>query len=165
MIYIDPTISSTHFPVINPLDLPNLSTETLDKVTQQMYKTLVQSFKELDIKLTGAMEGMLYNMIHALYRKKGSSILDLVRFVDDEQNADLIALGCQTDNYVIRDYFATKFVNPLMSVTKHGLANRINNFLAAQTLQRLITGKTTIDLKKAINQKKLIVFNISKGRL
>ena len=162
LIYIDPTISTDVFPVINPLDLPNLSTETLDKVTQQMYKTLIQSFKELNIKLTGAMEGMLYNMIHTLYRKKDSSLLDLIRFVDDEQNADLIKLGCQTDNYVIRDYFSNKFTNPMMSVTKHGLANRLNNFLASQTLQRLITGQTTIDLKKAINQRKLIVFNISK---
>lgn len=162
LVYIDPTLSSTHFPVINPLDLHKISTETLDKVTQQMYKTLVQSFKELNITLTGAMEGMLYNMLHTLYRKKNSSLLDLVRFVDDEQNADLIELGCQTDNYVIRDYFTNKFVNSLMSVTKHGLANRLNNFLAAQTLQRLITGETTVDLKKAINQKKLIVFNISK---
>ncbi|MEO1263820.1 MAG: hypothetical protein AAFZ15_33750 [Bacteroidota bacterium] len=80
------------FPVINPLDLPNVSTETLDKVTQALHKTLMQSFKELDIKLTGAMDGMLYNMLHTLYRKKGSSLLDLVRFVDDNINADLVEL-------------------------------------------------------------------------
>ena len=105
VVYIDPTLSKDVFPVINPLDLPNISTETLDKVVQQMHKTLLQSFKELEIKLTGAMDGMLYNMIHTLYRKKDSSMLDLIRFVDDEQNADLVALGCNTDNYVIRDYF------------------------------------------------------------
>lgn len=69
LIYVEPSLSNDVFPVINPLDLPNLSTETLDKVTQQMHKTLVQSFKELDIKLTGAMDGMLYNMLHTLYRK------------------------------------------------------------------------------------------------
>lgn len=112
MIYIDPTLSTEIFPVINPLDLPNLSTETLDKVVQQMHKTLLQSFKELEIKLTGAMDGMLYNMIHTLYRKEGSSLLDLVRFVDDEQNADLVASGSQTDNFVISDYFKNKFMQP-----------------------------------------------------
>jgi len=98
----------------------------------------MQSFKELDIKLTGAMDGMLYNMIHTLYRKKGSSLLDLVRFVDDSQNEDLVELGTQTDNYVIQDYFMNKFMHPNVLVTKQGLANRINNFLAAQSLQRLI---------------------------
>lgn len=112
VIYIDPTLSPDLFPVINPLFLPNLSTETLDKVVQQMHKTLMQSFKELDIKLTGAMDGMLYNMIHTLYRKKGSSLLDLVRFIDDTQNEDLVRLGTQTDNYVIRDYFENKFMQP-----------------------------------------------------
>lgn len=85
-MYIEPTLSNTDFPVINPLDLPNVGTEVLDKVTQQMHKTLMQSFKEMDIKLTGAMDGMIYNMVHTLYRKKGSSLLDLVKFVDDEQN-------------------------------------------------------------------------------
>lgn len=84
-----------------------------------MHKTLVQSFKELDIKLTGAMDGMLYNMLHTLYRKENSSLLDLVKFVDDEQNAALVNLGCQTDNYVIKDYFANKFLKPGMEVTKH----------------------------------------------
>lgn len=56
-------------------------------------------------------------------------------------------------------------MNPSMSVTKVGLANRLNNFLAAQSLQRLIAGKTTIDLKKEINARKTIVFNLSKGKL
>ena len=112
IVYIDPTLSTDIFPVINPLDLPNLSTETLDKVVQQMHKTLMQSFKELEIKLTGAMDGMLYNMIHTLYRKKGSSLLDLIRFVDDNQNEDLVQLGSQTDNYVISDYFQNKFMQP-----------------------------------------------------
>lgn len=92
LIYIEPTLSKTVFPVINPLDLPNASTETIDKVTQQMHKTLLQAFKELEIKLSGSMDGMLYNMIHTLYRKKGGSLLDLVRFIDDDQNADLIEL-------------------------------------------------------------------------
>lgn len=112
MVYLDPTLSNELFPIINPLYLPNLSTETLDKVVQQMHKTLMQSFKELDIKLTGAMDGMLYNMIHTLYRKEGSSLLDLVRFVDDTQNQALVKLGAQTDNYVIRDYFENKFMQP-----------------------------------------------------
>lgn len=119
LIYIEPSLSTTDFPVINPLDLPNVGTETLDKVTQQMHKTLVQSFKELDIQLTGAMNGMLYNMLHTLYRKEDSSLLDLVKFVDDEQNGALVSLGCQTDNYVIKDYFANKFIKPSMEVTKH----------------------------------------------
>lgn len=52
-----------------------------------------------------------------------------------------------------------------MSVTKQSLANRLNNFLGSQSLQRLITGKTTIDLNKAINQKKMIIFNLAKGKL
>ena len=112
IVYIEPTLSKEFFPVINPLDLPNISTETLDKVVQQMHKTLMQSFKELEIKLTGAMDGMLYNMIHTLNRKKDGSLLDLVRFVDDEQNEDLVQLGSQTDNYVISDYFKHKFMTP-----------------------------------------------------
>lgn len=92
MTYVNPSQFSDVFPVINPLDLPNVSTETLDKVTQALHKTLMQSFKELDIKLTGAMDGMLYNMIHTLYRKKGSSLIDLVRFVDDNLNEDLVEI-------------------------------------------------------------------------
>lgn len=85
--------------------------------------------------------------------------------MDDEHNSDLVQLGMQTDNYVIRDYFQNKFLKSGMEVTKHGLANRLNNFLAAQSLQRLIVGKTTVDLRKAIQQKKCIIFNLSKGKL
>ena len=112
IIYIDPSLSKNAFPVINPLDLPKVSVETLDKVTQQLHKTMLQSFQEMDIKLTGAMDGMLYNMIHTLFRKSGSSLLDLIRFVDDKQNEDLVELGSQTDNFVIADYFENKFMQP-----------------------------------------------------
>ena len=125
----------------------------------------MQSFKEMDIKLTGAMGSMLYNMLHTLYRKEGSSLLDLVRFVDDTQNADLVKLGAQTDNYVIRDYFENKFYNTNLNMIKAWLADRINNFFAAQSLQRLIAGKTTIDLKKEINKRNTLIFNLSKGKL
>ena len=52
-----------------------------------------------------------------------------------------------------------------MSVTKYGLANRMNNFLGALSLQRLIAGKTTINLSQEINRRKLIIFNLSKGKL
>ena len=92
LTYINPAEFKDVFPVINPLDIPNVGTETLDKVTQALHKTMTQSFKELDIKLSGAMGSMLYNMLHTLYRKEGSSLLDLVRFVDDTQNADLVKL-------------------------------------------------------------------------
>ena len=165
VIYINPSEFENEFPVINPLDLPNVSAETLDKVTQALHQTLLQSFKEMDIKLSWAMDGMLYNMIHTLYRKKGSTLLDLVRFVDDTNNSDLVKLGTQTDNYVIKDYFAYKFMQPNNNVIKSWLASRINIFLAAQTLQRLIVGKTTIDLKKEINKRSLIIFNLSKWKL
>lgn len=165
LVYINPSEFDDVFPVINPLDLPNVSTGTLDKVTQALFKTMEQSFKELDLKLTGAMAGMLYNMLHTLYRKKGSSLIDLVRFVDDNLNADLVQLWTETNNYVIKDYFMNKFINPSLSVTKVGLANRVNNFLAAQSLQRLIVGKTTVNLQKEINKRNTIIFNLSKGKL
>ena len=165
VVYINPSEFEKVFPIINPLDLPNISTETLDKVTQALHQTLLQSFKEMDIKLTGAMDGMLYNMIHTLYRKEWSTLLDLVRFVDDTNNSDLVKLGTQTDNYVIRDYFAHKFLQPNYNVVKSWLASRVNNFLASQTLQRLIVGKTTINLKKEINRRSLIIFNLSKWKL
>ena len=58
-----------------------------------------------------------------------------------------------------------KFINPSLSVTKVGLANRVNNFLAAQSLQRLIVGKTTVNLQKEINKRNTIIFNLSKGKL
>ena len=92
MLYVNPSEFGDVFPVINPLDIPNVSTETLDKVTQALHQAMLQSFKEMDLKLSGAMDGMLYNMIHALYRKEGSTLLDLVRFVDDQHNADLVQL-------------------------------------------------------------------------
>jgi hypothetical protein len=56
-------------------------------------------------------------------------------------------------------------MQPSNNTTKSWLSSRINNFLAAQSLQRLIAGKTTIDLQKEINKKSLIIFNLSKGKL
>ncbi len=113
LMYIRPDLFDDLFPVLNLFGAECKDEKTLNRVVQEMYKTLVQSFKEMDMKLTGAMEGMLLKMLYVLYSKPDAYILDLIRFVDDDQNQDLVAIGCASNNVVVRDYFQFKFMKPL----------------------------------------------------
>lgn len=164
LVYIDPNLSLEHVPVINPFDLPDASEATLDRAVQQMFKTFQQAFEDLKTPATAAMETILLNTIPVIFQKPDGSLWDLYRFNDDKTNADLIELGKSMKNPAIRNFFEHKYYKE-MKVSKEGLESRIMRMVSSSTFMSLVSGKSTINLKQAIDSKKLIIFNLSKGKL
>ena len=65
------------------------------------------------------MDAILSPCIAALLRCGNSSFTDLQRFMDDNNNAGLLALGQQSPNPQHKLLFRHKFNSPLFSATKH----------------------------------------------
>jgi len=55
------------------------------------------------------------------------------------------------------------FNNALYTATKHGIATRLQVLLNEPVFQQLISNQTSFDLKKLVNQKKVILFKLSLG--
>lgn len=138
--------------------------EMVDITTKELTRTLHNIFSEMDSGFTGLMQSVLSPCIETLIRKGDSDFWDLMRFMDDELNADLVALGKNCTNDGVRRFFMYDFPS-ITGVTKDGIKWRTRNLLHSQIFARLTTGKSTVNLKQLIEEKKCIIFNLDKGKL
>jgi hypothetical protein len=161
LVYIDPTLKNGFSPSINPFEIDDTSENNIAITTQELKRvinTLLQGSGA-----TAQMEAILSPCISVLLRKKDGCFEDLQRFMDDKQNSDLIQLGLNSPNPQHAKLFRDKFTSSGYESTKHGIYTRMQTLLNDPIFQNLISNKTTVDLKKLIDQRKTILFKLSLG--
>ncbi len=170
VIYIDPYLHGGKTPVINPLELPLDNNgkiindeETINGISEE----LVKVFQELlhDTSLSNQMRAIIMPCVATLLRKGNSSLIDLQTFMDDNLNKDLVNLGKQSPNPSHRNFFLTQFYNATYKRTKSSIFTKIQSLLNSHTFYNLVTGKSSINIEKAMNEGKVIIFNLSKGKM
>jgi Helicase HerA, central domain/TraM recognition site of TraD and TraG len=155
---------ATFSPIINPFDIDERSIDAVGKMTAELTKAFEDLLK--DASMTGNMDTFLRATISTLLFREGSSIKDLQRFMSDETNADLKALGMRNPIAEQREFFINGlFDTPLYKKTREALGQKVQQFLGLPNLARILVGKSTINLKEAVNSGKIILFNLSKGEL
>ncbi|PRM88643.1 type IV secretory system conjugative DNA transfer family protein [Aliarcobacter cryaerophilus] len=130
----------------------------------QIQRTIISLLKEIsnDENFSLAMVDVLENTIPVLLEKKDSSFLELYRFMDDNNNKDLIALGKNHSDTLISDFFNNSF-GKIDNSTKAGIARRIRTIISNPVLRNFLNGKNTLNLEKLMNtSNKVIIFRIPK---
>lgn len=165
LIYIDPALSPEYLPCINPFDIPAHTETEVGQLRAALSSVLVEiisrSGKSSDLSIN--METVFKSCIAVLIRMGGKTLLDLLTFLDDESNAEYVAAGKRSPNPVEREFFERDFTADGFASTKRALRTKLQSILGDTTLQRLIVGKSTIDLEKAVNGGKVVIFSLSKG--
>jgi Helicase HerA, central domain len=155
---------ATFSPVINPFDMDERTIDTVGNMTAQLTKAFEELLK--DATITGNMETFLTPCISTLLFREGSSIRDLQRFMQDGNNDDLKQLGKQNPIQDHRNFFMSGgFDMPMYKKTRDALYQKIQHLLNLPNFSRLVVGKSTIDLKQALNSGKVVLFNLAKGEL
>lgn len=158
------TNQATFSPVINPFDIDDKSIDAVGKMTIE----LARAFEELlkDTTITGNMETFLHPCISTLLFRENSNIRDLQRFMQDGANADLKKLGRENPIPDHKNFFTGGgFDIPLYKKTRDALYQKIQQLLNLPNFSRIMVGKSTIDLRTALNSGKVVLFNLSKGEL
>ena len=163
LVYIDPFLDKEYTPILNPFDIKDKSEETIDILAQELTKVFQELIK--DSKLTLQMETLLNPCISTLLRRENSTLRDLQRFMNDELNQDLVEEGLKSPNPAHRDFFKYAFYSKTYTPTKQSIFTKIQSLLNSKIFHNLVIGKSTIDLEKLINERKIIIFNLSKGKL
>jgi len=161
LVYIDPTLKSGYSPSINPFELDDHSDENIALMTQEL-KSIITVLLQWS-STTNQMDAILSPCIATLLRKKNSSFAELQRFMDDSNNSDLIELGKNSPNPQHQLLFKNKFNSSLFNVTKHWIYTRMQVLLNDPTFQNLVSNKTSLSLKRLIDEKKIILFKLSLG--
>ena len=169
LIYIDPFLDNYKKPIINPFDIPNkqqyydkhLYTTILEKRAGAILVALEQIFIDLGSEFTTKMTTYLYPTICAVLLKENSDIRDLLKFFTD-RDTDIMKIGQSSPNQNHRDFF---YNYDIPKQTCDGIIDKLRQMLMFGSLAELITGQSTIDLETEINNGKMLVFNLSKGKL
>ena len=165
LIYIDPYLdgSGGRMPTINPFDLRDTGPQSIDIAAQSM----LEAFKQIlrNTALTLQMEALLIPCISVLLNRRGSTLLDLQRFMNDHRNGDLVRLGERSDNLAQRLFFRDRFFEKTFDATKASIATKIQSLLNSRTFFHLTVGESTLDIGEALDSRKLLIFNLAKGKL
>lgn len=163
IIYIDPYFKHGYTPTFNPFDLKDRSEYNIEIHSQQIVKV----FQELLPKsvLSTQMEALIAPCVATLLRKGDASLGDLQTFMTDGKNQELIEWGIQSPVESHRLFFQEYFSHSSYKITKSSINTKIQKLLNTTTFSNLTKGKNTFDLEEVINEGKIILFNLSKGKM
>jgi hypothetical protein len=148
---------------INPFELIKGTTDKDIEVQTQLIRSVLNNIFEDDgDKLTPSQHSIIEACLDVVVRQKGT-LKDLLRFMVEDVNTELIEAGKNIPKH--QEFFETSFNNPALKVSKFALYKKISNLLNLSSVSDFICGETSINLQKAIKDKKVIVFNVNKGSI
>ena len=113
------------------------------------------------------MEYILNNTLLALLDYEGSTLLGINRLLADKKFRSKV-LKKLTDP-VIKSFWTNEFANYEPRYQKEAVApiqNKIGQFLSASVIRNMVAQvKSTIDVREIMDTKKILIMNLSKGRI
>lgn len=164
LVYFDPVLFNDKTPVINPFDLGDKSKNNIQRAIFELRQSFDQILSQIDGGFTPAMKNILGHILSVILRR-GGSLGDVHRFLDKNLNADLLEYGQKSADEQDNTFFNGEFLEKNIEVSTNGIKGRLGLLLQNQVFRDITTGSSTIDLGQAIKDKKLIIFNLSKGVL
>ena len=168
LIYFDPYLGQKNgvYPVINPFECTYKDLYRLDRATDELTRAVNQILADTGSGFTDQMGLIVKRMIAVLLYKGNGSFWDLLRFLNNDQNNDLIEIGKKHPNQAVKEFFLYRFGQDKdLSVSISGIKTRIENLTSNTLFMRCTTGTSTIELQKALDSRKYLIFNLSKGSL
>lgn len=173
LVIIDDNLDVNYTPIINIFDQiqwesknPIETEKNIDRISQEYARALTTiCLTNKSAELSYKMEMLLRFCVRVILRKKDGCLQDLKRFMTDN-NADLIEQGAKDPNQATQDFFINKFNakgSKGYDETKSAVYNRLENILQDVAFQSITTGKSTVYLKDFIDEKKVIIINLSRG--
>lgn len=154
-IYVDAGLRKWYSSIINPLEVPNTRPEFIVTHAQNLSKAIQEA---VGADLTVNMGTLLVPCLTLLMSRKWSTFLDLIKLLHDDET--LIEAGKQLPSHAHRMVFE-KFTDKYYSRTKKSIATKLQSFLNYPAFYHAVVGTSTINISKAINTGKVVVFNLS----
>lgn len=155
-------VKQDHTFVINPFDLKDRSDKNVNYMAQELKKAF---FMIIEDTPSPQMNALLNTCLYVLLKKPGSTLVDLMTLMKDEENEELVEFGCSLPNTIHRNFMKTFRGNKKLASTKSSILYKMHSILSDGNFYRLMVGTSTIDLEKEINSGKVILFNLAKGQM
>ncbi|MCB9798168.1 type IV secretion system DNA-binding domain-containing protein [Candidatus Nomurabacteria bacterium] len=161
IIYVNP--ADVEFPMgFNVLEVKN------EKQKHLIASGLMATFKKIwpDV-WSSRMEYILNNTLLALLDYPGSTLLGINRLLADEDYRKRV-VGVLKDP-IVKAFWKTEFAGYSEKYATEAVApiqNKIGQFLSASVIRNMVAQvKSTFDVREAMDSNKIIIMNLSKGRI
>lgn len=149
LVYIDPFLSANHSVTINIFDMQEVTQESIS----QYSGLILNTFKQIiGSEFSVSMHSLLNPVIAVLLQIPNTTFYDLLRFLNDDENHDLLEYA---KNHALipshRLFFKKQFSESRYSITKFSVVSKLNILLQDSIFSNMLTGKSTINLQKIIN--------------
>lgn len=175
LIYIRPTLGKGMTPVINPfeifgIDALDYSEKALNVkrvVGQELVAAIGRIVAEGGGFLTPQMTSVLINCVLILLDKPDATLLDLQNLVLHDEKLLKFAQSLAHHEHLVGYFTAhnSGFKSPGNKQTKDAVGRRLDTLLSVGVFRRMTCGKSTFHLEEAVNKKKVIIFDLSKGAI
>lgn len=113
------------------------------------------------------MEYILNNTILALLEVPGTTILGINRMLSDKEYRDKII--SRVKDPAVKSFWIREFANYPDRFKKEAVApiqNKVGQFVSVPLLRNIVGQvKSRIDMRKAMDEKKILIMNLSKGKI
>lgn len=161
LVYLSSDLKKGHTFCINPFEIAPKS-EQVHCMAEALMKVFIEMM-EADTTLSLNMKTILTPMISVLLKREGSTLLDLQRFMDDDDNQDLVEYAIIHSHPGQRYFFQKAFYKKKYTVTKEALYTKIQSLLNSEVFYNLTVGKSTVDLRELMNSRKTVIFGLPQG--
>ncbi len=167
LVYIKPSLSKTHIPTSNPLDIQTDDWDVLKNASRALVDTFAEIMGGNDNRkggFTNQMEAILQPCLTALLTLKNASLVDLMRFMDDDpaQYQALMNHAKQKlTNPMQRETLINDFNKDSYNPSKLSIKTKIRSLLNDDHFYHYLVGQSTFDLEAEINHRRFIVFDVS----
>ena len=170
LIYLDPclAIQQDRFPALNPFDLYSSQHSELkrERSAQQLTAVLRSLTCKSDETLSTNMETLLYPCLSVLLSRPGSTLHDLLRFVNSSGNDDLLSLGLRAPNGAHRYFFRHSFNERRFAPTRGAVSTKIQSLLNSRAFAAFLAQpRSSVNLEQALNSGKSIILSCAAGQL
>ncbi|MFC1612666.1 type IV secretion system DNA-binding domain-containing protein [Patescibacteria group bacterium] len=157
----------------NPSDMDNPVGFNILETVDESHKHLVASglmsaFKKIWPDVWSArMEYILNNAVLALLDVPGSTLLGINRLVADKEYRKKVMT--QIKDPVVKAFWTQEFASWQPKFASEAVApiqNKVGQFLSASIIRNIVAQvKSTIDIRKIMDENKIILMNLSKGKI
>jgi hypothetical protein len=143
----------------NPFDHPAKDAKSLNLAQLQFRGALEQIIGD---EFSKAQRSLLTPCLGVLLHKDGTTFRDLVRFMDDRENSDLVRYGLtELPNPDDQAFFRNQFHSENFNSTKQTLRYRFNDIIRDPSVSAFLCNESTFDLAECLRQRKVIVFQFN----
>jgi len=163
LVFVAPSKFENANVALNPFDCSDKSISGLNTQSRQLMAALERVLGQW----TDNARGMMPHCIALLLHRDGSTLYDLLKLMDDDNNAELVRYGATQLPYEGNcQFFADQFkTSRHYDSTKEMVRNRLQQLLSSPVITRFLCRESTFDFEAAIDAGKVIVLNFTRSKM